>query len=522
MASLQAALVALALSSGDPVLLDFYADWCSPCRQMEPVVERLQAAGYPVRKVNLDRERQLAARFQVTSVPCFVLVVDGREVKRLVGGQSLKTLETMLAAAGAKAKPAVARAQSPDDQSSSLEGAGNGPFAGTSPSTSFPSIAADPLGTPPPQELPSRANLAPVTADAVSPARPDAAPEADAVVRRLLAASVRLKIDDGGSHSVGSGTIIDARDGEALVLTCGHVFRDSKGKGPVTIDLFGPNAPHNLQGHVLSYDLKSDVGLVSFRPGVPVVAARVATASRVTQSSAVINIGCNHGENPTARISRITAINKFLGPATFSVAGQPDQGRSGGGLFTSDGQLIGVCNAADPADNEGLYAAIDPIHKELERMGLRAMCLEPADPASGNVLAAVAVEPPSMPSSMPPPAGDRFGSGLLPTSEGDLPRGLSPQEQATLGEIGRRSEGAEVICIVRSLSDPRAKSEIIVLDRASPDFVKQLASERRSQDSRHLTSARQAKQAGAMRPLGRSPAASSQVPPQATAASFNR
>jgi hypothetical protein len=184
----------------------------------------------------------------------------------------------------------------------------------------------------------------------------------------------------------------------------------------------------------------------------------------------------------------LTAINKFLGPPTFSVAGQPDQGRSGGGLFTVDGYLIGVCNAADPADNEGLYAAIDPIHKELERKGLKEMCLEPADPKSGNVLAAVAVEPPGMPSSMPPPGIDRASSGLLPTSGGDMaPAGMSPQEVATLNEIGRRNGGAEVICIVRSLSDPRAKSEIIVLDRASDEFVEQLASERKVQQMRHVT-----------------------------------
>jgi thiol-disulfide isomerase/thioredoxin len=486
MASFQVAIVALALSSGDPVLLDFYADWCGPCRQMEPVVRELEAAGYPVRKVNLNQEKQLASRLQVTAVPCFVLLVNGKEAKRLVGPQSYKTLETLLTAAGVNAaKGTIARAQSPDDQAA----------------TSFPSIPSDPLGSPPPADLPNRANLAPATADAVSLASAENRVEADAVVRRLLAASVRLKIDDGGSHSVGSGTIIDAREGEALVLTCGHVFRDSKGKGPVTIDLFGPNAPQNLQGHVLSYDLKSDVGLISFCPGVPVVAARVASSSRLTQDSAVINIGCNHGENPTARISRITAINKFLGPATFSVAGLPDQGRSGGGLFTADGQLIGVCNAADPADNEGLYAALDPVHKELERMGLREMCLEPADPASGNVLAAVAVEPPPMPARMPSPAADRFDSGLLQTSGGDVPRGLTSQEAATLGEISRRSEGAEVICIVRSLTDPRAKSEIIVLDRASPEFVKQLASERNSQPSRHLTNAKRPKQPNALIPL---------------------
>jgi thiol-disulfide isomerase/thioredoxin len=478
MVSLQAAMLALALSSGDTVLLDFYADWCGPCHQMDPVIRQLEAAGYPVRKINLDQQRELAAKFRVDSIPCFVLLVDGKEAKRLVGSQSQKDLQSLFAAAGARAgKKAIARAQSPDDQNAA----------------SFPSIPSDPMGSPPRRDWPDRPDVAPVTADAVSPAAAELQVESDAILRRLMAASVRLKIDDGGGHSVGSGTIIDARDGEALVLTCGHVFRDSKGKGPVSIDLFGPNAPRNLSGHVLSYDLESDVGLISFRPGVPVVAARVAPASRVAQNSAVVNIGCNHGENPTARVSRITAINKFLGAPTFSVAGQPDQGRSGGGLFTADGYLIGVCNAADPADNEGLYAAIDPIHKELERKGLKEMCLEPADPASGNVLTAVAVQPPAMPAHMPAPGVDRSDSGLLPTSEAETAQGMTPREIATLGEIGRRSEGAEVICIVRSLTDPRAKSEIIVLDRASPDFVKQLASERQVQQSRHLTAERRLK-----------------------------
>lgn len=473
MVSLPVAMLALVLSGADPVLLDFYADSCGPCRQMAPVVHELEAAGYPIRKVNVVEERELVARFKISAIPCFVLLVDGREVKRVAGVLSRQELQAMLAAAGARSRSAaVARAQSPDDAA---------PAA-------FPAIPSDPLGSPPPRELPRRQDVVPAVADHVEPASGPLRVESDAILRRLMAASVRIKIDDGGGNSVGSGTIIDAREGEALVLTCGHIFRDSKGKGPVTVDLFGPNAPQDVPGHVLSYDLESDVGLVSFRPGAPVAAARVAPANRVTQNSAVVSIGCNHGKDPTARVSHITAINKFLGPPTFSVAGQPDQGRSGGGLFTVDGYLIGVCNAADPADNEGLYAAIDPIHKELERKGLKDMCLEPADPASGNVLTAMAVEPPPMPSHMPPPGPDRASSGLMDTSDGlASPTGLSPQEAATLAEIGRRSEGAEVICIVRSLSDPRAKSEIIVLDRASPDFVKQLASEQKVQQLRHLT-----------------------------------
>ena len=48
----------------------------------------------------------------------------------------------------------------------------------------------------------------------------------------LLAATVRLRVEDAQGRSFGTGTIIDARSGEALVITCGHLFRESKGKGP--------------------------------------------------------------------------------------------------------------------------------------------------------------------------------------------------------------------------------------------------------------------------------------------------
>ena len=59
------------------------------------------------------------------------------------------------------------------------------------------------------------------------------------------------------------------------MLTCGHVFRESKGQGRVTVDMFGPGSPKNVVGQVIGYDLNRDVGLVSFRPGVPVTVARL-------------------------------------------------------------------------------------------------------------------------------------------------------------------------------------------------------------------------------------------------------
>lgn len=481
MLSLQAAVLALAVSgAGETVLFDFYADWCGPCRQMEPTVRQLAARGYPVRKVNIDQHRELAAQYRIGPVPCFVLVVDGREAGRIEGATRIGELEEMFRAAGIGRGAALApqaRAQSPDEATPRLR------FPGTK--CEAPSAATRFLGDAP---APSRQ---PVREGAGQPLG------ADASTARLLAAAVRLKIDDGGSHSVGSGTIIDARAGEALVLTCGHIFRDSQGKGPITVDLFGGGAPQALPGRLISYDLPSDIGLVSIRPGVPVMVARVAPPRYIVRrDDSVINIGCNNGESPTARSGRLAAIDKFLGPPNFVVSGQPVQGRSGGGLFTADGLVIGVCNAADPADDEGLYAALASIHAELDRAGLSEMCLEGVEPAA--TLASqgaperewpgqlAEVEPPPMAQEMPSSADQRLPLGTIPTSAAaEAPLGAagaaapSAEEAAVLEAIRRKSRRAEVICIIRPLDDPGARTEIIVLDKASPAFLRQLAADSR-------------------------------------------
>ena len=89
-------------SSDVPVLVDFYADWCGPCKMMAPAVDELAAKFQGralVAKLNTDRAQQVAGQFQIRGIPTVMVFAGGREAARQTGAMPLKALEQLLGSA---------------------------------------------------------------------------------------------------------------------------------------------------------------------------------------------------------------------------------------------------------------------------------------------------------------------------------------------------------------------------------------------------------------------------------------
>jgi hypothetical protein len=162
----------------------------------------------------------------------------------------------------------------------------------------------------------------------------------------------------------------------------------------------------------------------------------------------------------------------------IQVSGAPVSGRSGGGLFSPEGYLIGVCNTADPVENDGHFVPQQIIRHVLDQMNLAEVYKNPSLVDKQNVAAGMrpagtltALTPlqplPEIPQTVAVVAAPMYANETNNT--------MRPDEQATLEEIKRRKQdGDEVILIVRSRRNPDVPSDVIILNGTSDQFLDSL------------------------------------------------
>lgn len=454
----------------EPVLLDFTATWCGPCQQMSGTVARLQRMGYPIRKVDVDREPELARRYGVSSIPAFVLVAGGKEQGRLTGVQSegqlkrlLQRIPALQAAARRRNQPAVrtAQADAPSEDSGQRKPGLRLPFFGefgpgarrSRDSHTATEMVAAPATSRTPDVI--RAKLNEPAEAAAGSGQPD----------DVLGSIVRLRIRDSEGASFGSGTVISSVPGRTVILTCGHVFRNYDQRSMIEVDVFLEDRHERFVGKLIRHDPKADVGLVSIATSHPLPASPVASHP-VRKGDTVVSGGCSRGEAPTRQSIQVTALNRYRGPDNIECTGMPVQGRSGGGLFDSRGQVVGVCIAADPKQERGLYAGLAAVHGLLDEA--RLTHLYRPDAAAEGAANVAASESPAADFA---PAGDRAAE-----VEGGL-GGLSAGAAAAAAGALKDNAEAEVICIIRPLNNPQATSRVVIINRASGQFMRYLQGE---------------------------------------------
>ncbi len=332
-------MIPLAADGPDlPTLLCFMTSGGNlPGPQETPSLDQLKRLNYPVRTLDLTVAHDVATRYKIDSFPAYILINgSGEKLGQLMGGVESGGIKTkQLAEFYNLHRPKAVSASETKE---------------------------------PPLTIP-------------------------AVVPRPWETAVRIKVQYGSSVGFGSGTIISNSPTESIVLTSagllvgdwGSRATDRTNFPALSIDLFGgqlsrdkpgqfPCTKKDLPAELVAFDPYQDIALVRFHPGEILSASPIVQANWEPNGEPLITTGCSYGNDVTAWDTTIfdfaTRPTNFISERAAAIRCQtePAPARSGGGLFTREGYLVGVLSWGEPSSRSGIYVGPSTIHNFLRKV----------------------------------------------------------------------------------------------------------------------------------------------------------
>lgn len=516
----------------DVVLLDFGASYCSPCQQMEPVLQRMERDRFPVRKIDITEQPDISRKYRVDRIPTLIVLVKGKEAKRFVG----LTAETELRQAmNEAARQLDARRKGASESPATTPAIASEKSSQNRPDDTAPLAASNSAKEPPKpgfrglldkvrrgfggsDDAPA-ANNDPPDFRAQSPDESESSSQTS-IPDAPLQATVRVRLTDGNMRDVGTGTIIHSVPGQSIILTCAHIFQKVSHKAVVEVDVFQDGKVLKYPAVVLGGDHESDVSLIQIKTTSPLTTVPIALQRpELSKSEQLFSLGCSDGDLPTRLDMNVIEVNRYLGPENILCTNDPTQGRSGGGLFDAQQQLVGVCSAADRKAKEGLYTGVKPIEKLISQLQLNHLLANRTpnfETAANNAqvtnsdasqfddrdavtatedFSAVFDEAPvsDSPFSQETTAVSNTASDNWPAPNSSLPDPFQSAEPRTVMTSDTTTTGTppEITVIIDS-PDPAQGKRVIVIPNPSPWLLELLTGDKTAADERGLTTVPQA------------------------------
>ncbi|MDO4586800.1 MAG: trypsin-like peptidase domain-containing protein [Planctomycetia bacterium] len=390
----------------DPILLlEFMSTDCPACQAISPLLEEFKQKKYPIQKINFAEPgtKPLFDRYSIKSMPTFVMLLNGQEVDRFVSQkepaailkpQILRMFNQTLAKRDkslnlskndVKSSSLFSQSQSRKNELSTSSFI-RGQMSETSSLWDSQSQSLNNQSDKQNANQNSNNNQNSIAKVDFSERSVNYSQSANHRTFSPITSSVRIRVNSSKTSEKGTGTIIHStqtgKGREGLVLTCGHLFRETQGQGKIEVDVFDPISQQatTVEGVCVFFDDEIDIGFIGIPLPFDVEPMPLVPIEYWTKvGDRALSVGCSNGEEPSIWEHQILSTTQSFfqpqdpksGKKSFNyiqVSNAPVQGRSGGGLFLSSDSgcyLLGVCNAGDPSDNNGYFLPTSVIYETL-------------------------------------------------------------------------------------------------------------------------------------------------------------